>query len=76
MMAVADMSREVLEAIRGALGLEDPENDTSMDERIERMRPRRRSELVFQWNLGSGEWHYEAVRWLRQCGFEVTEKEE
>jgi hypothetical protein len=55
--------------IRQVLGLD--ETDTSRDEEIDRMEPRKALRLCCQWELGDPYWADTFEFWAKSCGLEV-----
>ena len=52
--------------------LELHENDTSEDQRIKRMAPFRRVQLIAGWRLGDDEWSDEFKGWCESQGLYLT----
>jgi hypothetical protein len=58
--------------MRQRLGVD--KDDTSQDEKIERMRPIERLQLVCGWNLGDPSWATQFIAWAEDSGFKIVVK--
>lgn len=62
----------LLQKIRQREGLK--KDDTSEDDRIEKMSPLRKFRRVMGWEFGSDYWADRALEWAKDCGYKIPEE--
>lgn len=67
------MNQDVLSAIRGRIGVEDNDTDTSKDATINRMPAGVKFRKVCGWHLGDESWSDTIFYWLKECGYDIKE---